>query len=198
MRNTGLQSNATKYSLGLKEITYLCCVITKEGIKPNQMKVQGIMDLEQPTTTTEARALIGMVHYYRGIWPRQSQILDPMTEAANGPKVRKIIWNDALEESFKELNHIVYTETLLSYSDWKITFTVHTNASDKHLGDVIIQNNKTIILLSMMLIKLQRNYTTNEKELLAIVECLNEFQGIPFGYEINVFHIIRLWSMLQP
>ena len=34
--------------------------------------------------------------------------------------------------------------------------------------------------------KTQRNYTTTEKELLAIVECLQQLQGIIFGYEINV------------
>ena len=33
----------------------------------------------------------------------------------------------------------------------------------------------------------QVNYTTNEKELLAIVECLKKSQGILFGYEIEVF-----------
>ena len=33
---------------------------------------------------------------------------------------------------------------LLSDPDWKIPFTVHTDASDKHLGDVISQNNKLI------------------------------------------------------
>ena len=38
----------------------------------------------------------------------------------------------------------------------------------------------------MILIKPQRNYTTTEKELLAIVECLKKFRGIIFGYEINL------------
>ena len=35
--------------------------------------------------------------------------------------------------------------------------------------------------------KPQRNYTTTEKELLAIVECLKKSLGIILGYEINVF-----------
>ena len=39
---------------------------------------------------------------------------------------------------------MVSTETLLSYPYWKIPFTVHTDASDKKLGAVIIYNNKPI------------------------------------------------------
>ena len=62
----------------------------------------------------------------------------PLTEAARGPKGRKISWNDALEDSFKEIKRMVSTETLLNYTDWKITFTLHTYASYKHLGAVII------------------------------------------------------------
>ena len=67
LRTAGLKVNAPKYSFGLKEIPYLCYVITREGIKPDPKKVQGIMDLSQPYTTTEARSLIGMVHYYRNM-----------------------------------------------------------------------------------------------------------------------------------
>ena len=59
---------------------------------------------------------------------------------------------------------------LLSYPDWKLPFTVQTDASDKNSGAVIIQNNKPIDNFSIILINPQSNYTTTEKELLAIVE----------------------------
>ena len=72
-----------------------------EGIKTDPKKLQGIMDLGRPYTTTELRALIGMVQYYRYMWYRQSHILAPLIEAASGPKGRKMLWNDALESSFK-------------------------------------------------------------------------------------------------
>ena len=58
LRATGLKVNVTKCSFRLKEIPYLGYVITREGIKPNPRKVQGIMDIGRPATTTEARALI--------------------------------------------------------------------------------------------------------------------------------------------
>ena len=52
---------------------------------------------------------------------------------------------------------MVSTETLLSYPYWKIPFTVHTDASDKKLGAVIIQNNEPVTLLSRILSKPQCN-----------------------------------------
>ena len=79
------------------------------------------------------------------------------------------------------------SETLLSYPDWKIPFTFHTDVSDKQLDAVISYTNKPNALLSRILIKPQRNCTINEKELLAKLKSLKQFQRIIFGYEINLF-----------
>ena len=78
-----------KCSFGLKEIIYLGYVITTEGIKPETNKLQGIMYLGRPDTTTEARELIGMVQYYRDICPRRSDILAPLTDEYSGSKGKK-------------------------------------------------------------------------------------------------------------
>ena len=114
LSSAGLNFNGHKCSFGLKDITYLCYVITREGINPETKKVQGIMDLGPPSTTTEARVFIFMIHYCRDMWTRRSHILYPLTEAASGPKGIKILWNDALESSYKELNHMVSAEIFLS------------------------------------------------------------------------------------
>ena len=45
LRSAGLKVNAHKCSFGLKEIPYLCYVITREGIKTDPRKVKGIMYL---------------------------------------------------------------------------------------------------------------------------------------------------------
>ena len=93
------------------------------------------------------------------MWPRWSHILAPLTEAARGPKGRKISWNDALEDSFKELKRMVSAETLLNYPDWTVIFTVHTYASNEQLGGVISHNNKPIAFSSRILINPQCNHT---------------------------------------
>ena len=68
-----------------------------DGVKTYPKKLEGIMDIGRPTTKTEAIALIGMVQYYRDMLPLRSNILTPLTEAAAGPKGRKLILNDAFE-----------------------------------------------------------------------------------------------------
>ena len=52
---------------------------------------------------------------------------------------------------------MVSSEILLSYLDWKISFALHTDALDKHLGAVISHNDKTTEFLSKRSIKPQRN-----------------------------------------
>ena len=121
------------------------------------------MYIRIPTTTTESQALIVMVHYYRYMCPRRYHILDPLTEASSGPKSIKILWYYALGSYCKKIKRMVSVETLLSYLECKIPFIVHTDVSDKHLGAIIIHNNKPIALFSRSLINPQRNYTATKK-----------------------------------
>ena len=96
LRAAGFKVDYPKCSFGLKDIPYLGYTLTREGIEPNLKKLQGIMDIGRPATTTGVPALIGMVQYYKNIWPRRSTIFALMTEVYNGPKGREIFWNDAL------------------------------------------------------------------------------------------------------
>ena len=82
---------------------------------------------------------------------------------------------------------MVSAETLLSYQDWKIHFTVHTDYYDKYLGSVIGHNSKPIAFFSRRLIKPQCYYTTTYKEFLAIVKGLKHFWGIIYINEITEF-----------
>ena len=61
LRALGLKVNAPKFIFGLKYIPYLGYVLTRDGIKSDLKKVQGFMYPGQPTTTPEAREIIGMV-----------------------------------------------------------------------------------------------------------------------------------------
>ena len=61
-------------------------IITSTGIKPHPKKIKAIQEMDRPTTTTKVRRFIGMVQYYRDLWPRRSHLLTPFTEISSGPK----------------------------------------------------------------------------------------------------------------
>ena len=182
-----LKLNAEKCSFAVSEIEYLGYIITKEGIKPDPKKVAAIQNMTRPTTVTEVRRLVGMVQYYRDLWEKRSHVLQPFTDLSGGKKGAKIKWTEELEEAFAKVKQMVCKETLLAYPDWSLPFDIHTDASDYQLGAVISQRGKPIAFFSRKLNSAQKNYTTTEKELLSIVECVKEFRNILYGYPITVY-----------
>ena len=113
------------------------------------------MDIGRPNTRTEAQTITGMVQYYKEIQTRWSYLLGPITEAASGPNIREILWNDKQGVAFCDIKRMVSAETLLNYIDQTIPLTVHTYTSNKQLGDVITQKDKPITLFSKKSINTQ-------------------------------------------
>ena len=78
-------------------------------------------------------------------------------------------------------------ETLLFYPDFNKPFEIHTDASLHQIGAVITQDGKPVAFYSRKLRDGQHNYTTTERELLAIVETLKEFRTILLGQMIKIY-----------
>ena len=201
LRQKGLKINAKKSSFCQTQIEYLGYLITRDGIKPLDKKVQAILQLDKPKNLRELRRILGMVQYYRDIWEKRSHTLAPLTDLVgelgtgstlnkNGKRKRdskKFTWRQEHEIAFKDLKKMIAREIILAYPDFNKKFVIYTDASDRQLGGVITQDNMPLALYSRKLNSAQMNYTVTEKELLSIVETLKEFQGILLGREIDVF-----------
>lgn len=181
----GLKVNLPKCQFALPEIEYLGYVISRQGIKPCTKKIDAIMKLKRPTTRKELRRFLGMVQYYRDLWPRRSHILTPLTNSSNGKA--KLEWTQECEQAFQTIKKIIAREVLMAYPNFNQPFDIYTDASDYQLGSVIMQGNKPIAFYSRKLNKAQRNYNTTHKELLSIVETLKEFRNILLGMEVNIY-----------
>ncbi len=75
---------------------------------------------------------------------------------------------------------------MLAYPDFSKPFDIYTDASNKQLGAVITQNNRPIAFFSQKLSDPQSKYIVTKLDLLAIVETLQEFNGMLWGQRINV------------
>jgi hypothetical protein len=79
----------------------------------------------------------------------------------------------------------VSKETLLAILDFEKEFHVYTDASNKQLGAVIMQEGKPLAFYSRKLNSAQTRYTTGEQELRSIVENLKEFRDIITGVNLG-------------
>jgi hypothetical protein len=93
----------------------------------------------------------------------------------------------------------VSQETLLAFPDFEKEFHVYTNASNKQLGAVIMQEGKPLVFYNRKLNSAQTCYTTGEQELLSIVETLKEFRDILLGQQVIVHtdHLNILYGKLS-
>ncbi len=89
--------------------------------------------------------------------------------------------------AFDNVKATIAKEVVLAYPDFLKPFEIYTDASTKQLGAIITHENRPIAFFSRKLSGTQSKYTVNKLELLAIVETLNDFNGMLWGQQINIY-----------
>jgi len=194
LRNAGLKVNMKKSFFARAELEYLGYWITRDGIQPTANKVHAITNIAPPKSQKELRRFIGMVNYYRDMWIRRSHVLAPLASLTS--KTSKWVWGEEQQKAFDTMKKIISLEALLAYPDFNEQFDIHTDASHTQLGAVISQNGKPIAFFSRKLRPEQTRYTTTERELLSILETLNEFWNIlSRSWSIRTIRISRVKTL---
>ena len=121
---------------------YLGFLVTRNGIRPINKKVEAITNMTPPTNTKQVRLFIGLVKYYRDMWPKRSHLLQSLT--ALKPSKVSFKLTDMEQKSFDDIKQDVVHNNFLSYPDFNNIFDIHTDDSDFQLGAVIIQYVKPI------------------------------------------------------
>ena len=81
--------------------------------KLNIRKIEAMTDMKSPTHQKQVRRFIGIVKYYRDMWPRRSHTLPALTKIT--PNKRKFKWTKIEQEAFDEIKRIVAYNSLLTY-----------------------------------------------------------------------------------
>lgn len=193
----GLILNRDKCQFCRPELRYLGYVVDKNGLRVDPEKVQAILKIPTPTTVSEVRRVMGMASWYRRFVPQFSSIIAPLSNLLR--KNRPFVWTKDCEDAWGNIKDRLVTSPILTCPDFSQRFFVQTDASNYGLGAVLTQRHedgeKVISYLSRSLTKAERNYSTTEKELLAVIFAIEKLRPYLEGSHFTVItdHYSLLW-----
>nr|GEX16728.1 reverse transcriptase domain-containing protein [Tanacetum cinerariifolium] len=176
--DTKLALNWEKSHFMAKEGIVLGHKISKKGIEVNKAKIKLISKLPHPTTVNGVRSFLGHVGFYRRFIKDFSKISRPMTHLLE--KNTPFVFFDDCIQDFQTLKEKLTQAPILITPDWDQPFELICDASDfavrSVLGQRIEKHFRPIHYASKMITEAEANYTTTEKEMLAVVYAFEEFQ----------------------
>lgn len=199
LRDSNLKVQLDKSEFLHKECAFLGHIISPEGIKPNPEKIHAIKNFPIPKTQKEIKSFLGLLGYYRKFIQDFSRITKPFTQCLK--KGSKIVINDKYMNTFETCKSLLVNDPLLQYPDFSKPFNLTTDASDFALGAILSQGpigtDKPICYASRTLTSTEVNYSTIEKELLAIVWATKYFRPYIFGHKFKIItdHKPLTWIM---
>lgn len=199
MRKNTLKLQPDKCEFLRREVNYLGHVISENGVKPDPRKIEAVEKFPVPTTTKQLKGFLGLAGYYRRFVPMFSKIAAPLHKLLK--KDIKYEWGSAQENAFQSLKQKLMREPILQYPDFSKEFVVTTDASNDGVGAVLSQGqigkDLPIAYASRSLNKAEKNYSTTEKELLAIVWGIKHFRPYLYGRKFKVVsdHRPLTWIM---
>jgi hypothetical protein len=88
--------------------------------------------MEAPKSLKQLRGFIGMVNYYRDMWPHRAHVLAPLTAKTGAPKKgkkqAKFLWTPKIQSAFEQMKALMAMDTLCAYPNHNKPFHVYTDA----------------------------------------------------------------------
>nr|GEZ26988.1 putative reverse transcriptase domain-containing protein [Tanacetum cinerariifolium] len=162
LRKEELYAKFSNCEFWLSRVQFLGHVIDSKGIHVDPAKIKSIKDWASPKTLTEIRQFLGLAGYYLRFIEGFSKIAKPMTKLTQ--KTVKYDWSEKAEVAFKLLKQ-------------KFCW----------LGDILMQREKVIANASCQLKIHEKNYTTHDLELEAVVFALKMWRHYLYGTKCVVF-----------
>ena len=190
IRASGLKLHPQKCHLGYREVQYLGHVISAEGISPDPDKVRAVADFKVPTDVRSVREFLGLAGYYRRFVSNFARVASPLFALLRQGQL--FVWTPSCQEAFDNLKTQLITYPILAYPCFSRPFVLHTDASARELGAVLVQEQPDgqlhpVAYASQTLSKSESRYGITELEALALVWAAKHFRAYLLGHPCTVY-----------
>ncbi|KAK7112837.1 hypothetical protein V1264_012223 [Littorina saxatilis] len=150
--------------------------------------VTKILNAPRPETKKQVRSFLGLAGYYREFIPNFAAITAPLSDMTRKGCPNRILWGPAQEKAYQTVRDLMSRDPVLRLPDTAKEFILRTDASDEGIGAMLMQEHGgkpfPVSYASKKLSGAEKNYSTMEKECLAIVWGIKKFelylQGVKF------------------
>ncbi|GKD88852.1 putative reverse transcriptase domain-containing protein [Tanacetum coccineum] len=137
------------------------------------------------TVSTWILARLRLAGYYQRFIDNFSKIAKPLTLLTQ--KNKAYVWGDKQDEAFRILKEKLCNAPMLALPDGPDDFVVYCDASKQGFGCVLMQRGKVIAYASRQLKTHEKNYTTHDLELGAVVFALKIWRHYLYGTKSVIY-----------
>ncbi|GBM46022.1 Retrovirus-related Pol polyprotein from transposon 412 [Araneus ventricosus] len=171
IQEAGLMLNSNKCSFGKKKLTILGHLVDEHGIYPDPQKTAAVTKFPVPENVSNVRSFLGLCSYYRRFIKNFANIAKPLHDLLK--KNAKFSWGTPQKEYFLTLKKLLTSGPVLGHFLSNAETKIHSDASGYGIGAVLIQvqdgKERPFAYASRSLTAAEKNYSTTEKECLAVV-----------------------------
>nr|CAI5829091.1 unnamed protein product [Callosobruchus analis] len=172
-----------------KDVVFLGHVISSEGVRIDPSRIEAISRFPCPRNLKELRAFLGLVNYEKRFCDRYSDLTVPLLRLLK--KNERWSWGQEQKKAFEDIKRAYLQVTLMVHPDFGKTFFVQCDSSDYATGGCLFQKSdagerQVIAYTSKTLKGSQLRYTTTEKEMFALLNCLDQWRSMLLGRDIIV------------
>ncbi|KAA3460520.1 DNA/RNA polymerases superfamily protein [Gossypium australe] len=185
LRDQQLYAKFSKCEFWMSEVSFLGHIVSTSGIRVDPNKISAILDWKPPKNSFEIRSFLGLAGYYRRFVKGFSMIGTPLIKVLQ--KDVKFEWTKKCQKSFDQLKAFLTEAPVLTQPETGKEFVVFSDTSLNGLGCVLMQEGKVVAYASRQLKPHERNFSTLDLELAAIVFALKIWRHYLFGEKCHVY-----------
>ncbi|MBW0582415.1 hypothetical protein O181_122130 [Austropuccinia psidii MF-1] len=198
LRANNLFAKASKCLFHVSSVEYLGYVVSSEGLKMDQAKVQQILNWPPPRNFKAFQSFLGFTNFYRRFIKNYSKKISSLTSFLK--KDSRFPLNEEALRKFHQLKEEFTIAPILSHFYPSLPTIVETDAYNYALGVVLSQISDSgkhpIAFDSRKLLPAELNYEIHDKELLGIVWALKRWRAFLLSLSSS-FEVLANNSSLQ-
>nr|XP_061790648.1 uncharacterized protein LOC133580375 [Nerophis lumbriciformis] len=179
---------AEKCEFHRESMQFLGFVVEKGQLRPDPAKIQAVAEWPTPTSRKQLQRFLGFANFYRRFIRNYSMRAEPLTRLTSNK--RPFVWSSVAEAAFVSLKRAFTNSPVLVHADSDLPFVVEVDASSSGVGAILSQRSAVdqrlhpCAFYSRRLSPAEANYDVGNRELLAIVQALQEWRHWLEGTEV--------------